>query len=170
MSVSRQSYPLSLLPSSYTYIVFYFSSMIDHILGRPNPSWKRAQVRRLPMIQWSLYVNVVSLGFLGLHSGYGVLWRQRKDHLIFSGCLDSTETCVRLTRSCLRILNLASSERFTPWQLILSTLTAVYALRNLDKIFGLDGDYNLLFCRRRNAEIRNIVHSSWTSSESRALL
>jgi len=45
----------------------------------------------------------------------------------------------------LRILNLVSSERFTPWQLILSTLTAVYALFNFDKIFGLDGDYSLLF-------------------------
>lgn len=31
-------------------------------------------------------------------------------------------------------------ERFTPWQLILSALTAVYALRNLDKILGLDGN------------------------------
>jgi len=41
--------------------------------------------------------------------------------------------------------NLVSSERFTPWQLILSTLTAVYALFNFDKIFGLDGDDSSLF-------------------------
>ncbi|KAM6502030.1 Alpha/Beta hydrolase fold [Amanita muscaria] len=29
-------------------------------------------------------------------------------------------------------------KRFTPWQIIVSTLTAVYALRNLDKILGLN--------------------------------
>ncbi len=29
--------------------------------------------------------------------------------------------------------------RFTPWQLIVSTLTGVYAVRNLDKILGLAG-------------------------------
>ena len=44
----------SILPSfSATTILYCHSAvllMIDHILGRPNPSWKRAQVRRLPMI------------------------------------------------------------------------------------------------------------------------
>ena len=29
--------------------------------------------------------------------------------------------------------------RFTPWQIVLSTLTGVYALKNLDKILGLNG-------------------------------
>jgi hypothetical protein len=29
------------------------------------------------------------------------------------------------------------AERFTPWQLIVSTLTGVYAVRNIDKIVGL---------------------------------
>lgn len=38
------------------------------------------------------------------------------------------------------------SECFTPWQLILSTLTGVYALRNLDKILGLDGAFQLHLC------------------------
>lgn len=32
-----------------------------------------------------------------------------------------------------------SQECFTPWQLIVSTLTGVYAIRNLDKILGLQG-------------------------------
>ena len=32
------------------------------------------------------------------------------------------------------------AERFTPWQLIVSTLTGVYAVRNLDKILGLAGE------------------------------
>lgn len=30
-------------------------------------------------------------------------------------------------------------ERFSPWQIIVSTLTAVYAARNLDKITGFGG-------------------------------
>lgn len=36
------------------------------------------------------------------------------------------------------------AERFTPYQIILSTLTAVYALRNLDTILGFHG-MSLLF-------------------------
>ena len=32
-------------------------------------------------------------------------------------------------------------ERFTPWQIIVSTLTAVYSIRNFDKILGLSGEY-----------------------------
>ncbi|EIN11887.1 alpha/beta-hydrolase [Punctularia strigosozonata HHB-11173 SS5] len=36
----------------------------------------------------------------------------------------------------LRRLN-RTLQRFTPWQIIVSTLTAVYAIRNLDKILGL---------------------------------
>jgi hypothetical protein len=35
------------------------------------------------------------------------------------------------------MMNHASPGRFTPWQLIVSTLTGVYALRNIDKILGL---------------------------------
>jgi len=30
-------------------------------------------------------------------------------------------------------------ERFTPWQIILSSLTAVYTMRNFDMILGLSG-------------------------------
>ena len=35
--------------------------------------------------------------------------------------------------------------RFTPWQIIASTLTAVYAVRNFDKILGLPGEWNHSF-------------------------
>ncbi len=31
-------------------------------------------------------------------------------------------------------------EQYTPWQIIVSTLTGVYAVRNLDKILGLAGE------------------------------
>jgi len=31
-------------------------------------------------------------------------------------------------------------ERFSPWQIILSTLTIIYGARNLDNILGLSGE------------------------------
>jgi len=37
-------------------------------------------------------------------------------------------------------------ERFTPWQIIVSTLTAVYSIRNFDKILGLSGECKSTFC------------------------
>ncbi|EAU91714.1 hormone-sensitive lipase [Coprinopsis cinerea okayama7 len=77
--------------------------MIDHLVGRPNPSWKRTQVF-LVILFW--------------------LWR-----------------IVRGASGPPRILFLPRAnralQRFTPWQIILSTLTTVYALRNLDHILGL---------------------------------
>ena len=30
---------------------------------------------------------------------------------------------------------------FTPWQIIVSTLTVVYAMRNADKLVGLGGEF-----------------------------
>ncbi|KAF8639568.1 hypothetical protein AX17_001470 [Amanita inopinata Kibby_2008] len=77
--------------------------MIDHVLGRPNPSWKRSQVF-LVIIFWMWRIIRGSAG------PPRMLWLKSVNRLL---------------------------KRFTPWQIILSTLTAVYALRNLDKILGL---------------------------------
>ncbi|KDQ27709.1 hypothetical protein PLEOSDRAFT_1042144 [Pleurotus ostreatus PC15] len=77
--------------------------MIDHILGRPNPSWKRTQVF-LVVFFWLWRI------MRGNPGGPRFLWLRRANR---------------------------SLQRFTPWQIIVSTLTAVYALRNLDKIIGL---------------------------------
>ncbi|KAL1939810.1 hypothetical protein VTO73DRAFT_9510 [Trametes versicolor] len=77
--------------------------MIDHLLGRPNVSWKRTQVV-LVIIFW--------------------FWR------ILHG--DPGGPRFLYIRQANRALR-----RFTPWQLIVSTLTGVYAVRNLDKILGL---------------------------------
>ncbi|KAF9454042.1 alpha/beta-hydrolase [Macrolepiota fuliginosa MF-IS2] len=78
--------------------------MIDHIFGRPNPSWKRGQVF-LVLFFWTWRITK------GNEGPPRILWLPRLNRRL---------------------------QRFTPWQLILSTLTAVYALRNLDKILGLD--------------------------------
>jgi hypothetical protein len=38
------------------------------------------------------------------------------------------------------VADVATAERFTPYQLIVGTMTAIYALRNLDVILGLGGE------------------------------
>ncbi|KAE9390381.1 alpha/beta-hydrolase [Gymnopus androsaceus JB14] len=78
--------------------------MIDHLVGRPNPSWKRTQVF-LVIFFW--------------------LWR-----IIRGG---SGPPRLLWLKAANRIL-----QRFTPWQIIVSTLTAVYAMRNFDKLLGLE--------------------------------
>ncbi|KAJ7178358.1 Alpha/Beta hydrolase protein [Mycena crocata] len=77
--------------------------MIDHVFGRPNPSWKRAQVF-LTIFFWLWRI------LRGNPSGPPFMW----------------------LRSVNRRL-----KRFTPWQIVASTLTAVYVVRNFDKILGL---------------------------------
>ena len=46
---------------------------------------------------------------------------------------------ISLISHCVYIANPDATGRFTPWQIILSTLTGVYAIKNLDKILGLNG-------------------------------
>ncbi|PCH43792.1 alpha/beta-hydrolase [Wolfiporia cocos MD-104 SS10] len=77
--------------------------MIDHLLGRPSPSWKRVQVF-LVIIFWVWRI------LRGNPGGPRLLWLRRANRAL---------------------------QRFTPWQLIVSTLTGVYAVRHLDKILGL---------------------------------
>ncbi|KAJ3497990.1 hypothetical protein NLJ89_g10278 [Agrocybe chaxingu] len=78
--------------------------MIDHLVGRPNPSWKRTQVF-LVIVFW--------------------LWRILRGN-------SGPPRILWLTRAN------RAMRRFTPWQLIASTLTAMYAIRNFDKILGLN--------------------------------
>ncbi|EKM80690.1 hypothetical protein AGABI1DRAFT_71161 [Agaricus bisporus var. burnettii JB137-S8] len=47
-------------------------------------------------------------------------------------------------------------QRFTPWQIILSTLTAVYALRNIDKMLGFDAPEPL-----RNLYTPDYFRATW---------
>ncbi|EMD37855.1 hypothetical protein CERSUDRAFT_123688 [Gelatoporia subvermispora B] len=77
--------------------------MIDHLFGRPSPSWKRTQVF-LVIFFWLWRI------FNGNPDGPRVLWLRRANRLL---------------------------KQFTPWQLVVSTLTGVYAVRNLDRILGL---------------------------------
>ncbi|KAJ4483227.1 Alpha/Beta hydrolase protein [Lentinula aciculospora] len=99
--------------------------MIDHLVGRPNPSWKRAQVF-LVIIFW--------------------LWR-----IIRGG---SGPPRLLWLKTANRFL-----QRFTPWQIIVSTLTAVYAIRNFDKILGLESPEPL-----RSLYSPNYYRATWITT------
>ncbi|KAF9010525.1 Alpha/Beta hydrolase protein [Cyathus striatus] len=77
--------------------------MIDHLAGRPSPSWKRTQVF-LVIFFWLWRIVRGNTG------PPRILWLPRLNKAL---------------------------KRFTPWQIIMSSLTAVYAMRNFDKILGL---------------------------------
>ncbi|KAG8213588.1 hypothetical protein J3R82DRAFT_10256 [Butyriboletus roseoflavus] len=77
--------------------------MIDHLLGRPSPSWKRAQVF-LVIFFWIWRLAYANPG------PPRVLWLRKVNRKL---------------------------QRFSPWQIIVTTLTTVYAFKNLDKIVGL---------------------------------
>ncbi|KAJ3869765.1 Alpha/Beta hydrolase protein [Lentinula novae-zelandiae] len=110
--------------------------MIDHLVGRPSPSWKRAQVF-LVIFFW--------------------LWR------ILRG--GSGPPRLFWLKSANRFL-----QRFTPWQLIVSTLTAVYAMRNFDKILGLESPEPLrsLTCEQQayfcNQYSPNYYRATWITT------
>ncbi|CAK5281607.1 unnamed protein product [Mycena citricolor] len=77
--------------------------MIDHLVGRPSPNWKRTQVFLVILFWvWRLV--------RGNPKGPSFLW--------------------------LELIN-RRLQKYTPWQVVLSTLTAVYVVRNFDKILGL---------------------------------
>lgn len=57
----------------------------------------------------------------------------------FCGCVEQIGRSVRGLSSltAVSLTPIPPVERFTPWQIIVSTLTGVYAVRNIDKILGL---------------------------------
>ncbi|RDB25294.1 Hormone-sensitive lipase [Hypsizygus marmoreus] len=77
--------------------------MIDHLVGRPNPSWKRTQVF-LVIFFWLWRI------LRGNSRPPRILWFKKANRILY---------------------------RYTPWQIIVSTLTALYAVRNFDKLLGL---------------------------------
>ncbi|KZV74437.1 alpha/beta-hydrolase [Peniophora sp. CONT] len=78
--------------------------MIDHLVGRPSPSWKRLQVFFV-LFFWTWRI------VWGDARGPRLLW--------------------------IRKFNRRIGQKYTPWQVVVSTLTAVYFIRNLDKVLGL---------------------------------
>ncbi|GAA5853275.1 hypothetical protein JCM3766R1_003669 [Sporobolomyces carnicolor] len=92
--------------------------MLDQLAGRPSPSWRRSQVS---IAFWTPQTSFTAPVFLVL-----LFWISR-----------IALTSPRGPRFLyLRRLNTKLS-RFTPWQIILSTLTVLYALRHGDVLLGL---------------------------------
>ncbi|KAG8956174.1 hypothetical protein FRC04_004250 [Tulasnella sp. 424] len=79
--------------------------MIDHLVGRPSPGWKRTQVY-LVVLFW--IIQLVKGG----RQGPRFLWIRKANRLL---------------------------TRFTPWQVLVTTLTALYGVRNLNVLTGFDG-------------------------------
>jgi len=126
--------------------------MIDHIFGRPSPSWKRTQVgvqsvHRNSNIQRILAPNhqvLFVLIFWTWRLGYGreipprLLWLRKTNRALGPR--------MNVLAPELRITDPPHIARFSPWQIIVGTLTALYASRNLDKLLGLGGAYILCLC------------------------
>lgn len=114
--------------------------MIDHLIGRPSPSWKRAQVS-FAVISLHLHISLPSQVFLVI-----IFWVWRiaggnpePPKILWLSKLNRALREIPLISHCIYIFNPDATGRFTPWQIVLSTLTGVYALKNLDKILGLSG-------------------------------
>ncbi|KAH7108485.1 alpha/beta-hydrolase [Auriculariales sp. MPI-PUGE-AT-0066] len=97
--------------------------MIDHLVGKPSRSWRRTQVRQTIHCRSWIRAKVIAATQVFLVMLFW-LWR------IVNG--ERTGPNVSLIRRWNRSLS-----RFTPWQLIVSTLTAVYAIRHADILLGL---------------------------------
>ncbi|EIW82765.1 alpha beta-hydrolase [Coniophora puteana RWD-64-598 SS2] len=96
--------------------------MIDHLAGRPSPSWKRTQARLLhPYLGLSPNANRNAQVFLVI---FFWAWRLALGN--------ANAPRILWLRKINRYL-----KRFTPWQIIVSVLTTMYAARNIDKILGL---------------------------------
>lgn len=116
------------------------TTMIDHLIGRPSPSWKRAQVSFtiFLFITISILASQVFLVIIfwvwrivgGNPEPPKILWLTKFNRVLRE---------ISLISHCVYIPNRGATGRFTPWQIVLSTLTGVYALKNLDKILGLSG-------------------------------
>lgn len=94
--------------------------MIDHVFGKPSPTWKRAQV-----------FLVISFWVWRLCAGDG------KGAGLAPG--DGARRRFKLRGGILGIVGWVNRNlgRFSPYQLLVGTLTLVYAVRNLDVILGL---------------------------------
>lgn len=74
---------------------------------------------------------------VGGSGGKEQIWRglDEQDQRAAKCVVATGQTPCRLTR------RLISTEHFTPYQLILGTFTIMYALRHLDDLFGLGGEW-----------------------------
>lgn len=123
--------------------------MLDQLAGRPSPSWRRSQVSSssslfLPLA-FACVASAAPHSFPSLLSHHpALLFRKLTSRLVLQVFLVLLFWISRIALTSpkgprflfLRRLN-AKLYRFTPWQIILSTLTVLYALRHGDVLLGL---------------------------------
>lgn len=125
--------------------------MIDHIFGRPSPSWKRTQVgvqsnRCRCRSSTSGYTHADAQVFFVLlfwiwRLVYG---REVPPRLIWLRKMNrALGPRINVLAPELRITDTLCTAHFSPWQIIVGTLTTMYASRNLDKLLGLGGTHIL---------------------------
>lgn len=142
-NLSNRSSPSSLhafLPTNATTAWLTISWAARILLG------KRTQVRPHHTILFSTLYLHCSRSFLLFSSGYGESREGMRDLHGSYGLKKQTVLFVR-TLFVLHFPKWLRSnhiERYTPWQIIVSTLTALYAVRNFDKILGLECKLPLL--------------------------
>lgn len=137
--------------------------MIDHLVGTPSPSWKRTQVLSL-LISSIHHSSILPQVFLviffwlwkitwGDAHGPRILWIRALNRRLRTSSIP--------THNISRFSSFPGN--FTPWQIIVSTLTAVYAMRNADKLVGLGGK------SRSDLQIPEVhpLNSTGTPSSSR---
>lgn len=118
--------------------------MIDHLFGRPSPSWKRTQVGPCNIPQVPPVLILVNRAGLPRHILLAMadpardIWAPANPLAASNQQTLPYDPLVVLDYCGISHIKLA--DRFTPWQLIVSTLTGVYAVRNFDKILGLGGE------------------------------
>ena len=119
--------------------------MIDHIFGRPSPSWKRTQVR-VRCDHYALNLRyILTPGHQALFVLTFWIWRLLYGREIPPRLfwLREMNRALGLRMNVLvpelRMADPLRTVRFSPWQIIVGTLTTMYASRNLDKLLGLGG-------------------------------
>lgn len=126
-----------------------FVPMIDHIFGRPSPSWKRTQVGVQPDHRNSALQRILTklsgilrLDLLDMET---CIWpRDTAQVVVAEEDEQGTWFAGGVLTPELRMADLSHAARFSPWQIIVGSLTTMYASRNLDKLLGLGGTH--IFC------------------------
>lgn len=143
--------------------------MIDHILGRPSPTLRRTQIFLVLFFWiWRLYKGDGAPRPTLTGSAFGpsqsqraglngkqlerawiariwvkivgrrmVRWISRMNDKLSKLCYHAQAGIIQ--HSDCSIFQYLSVEHFTPYQLVLGTLTVVYALRHLDDLLGIGG-------------------------------
>lgn len=122
--------------------------MLDHILGKPSPSWKRTQVFLVVLFWLTRLVR-------GDRNGPRVFWLRKASRAL---SLSSPPRELPLTRKSINLTPPVA--KYTPYQIVLATLTALYTIRHLDYILNLGCQCSLLGFVEVTQDLMDSAHYS----------